>query len=153
MLETELSFTFNKDNRKKKRENPYKTKVYEYDAEEGDDEDWMRFEKLLDLINIEKEFGGSENVDEKIKKFYDLLETSSALVFKKKKGFEENNDQERKVKGNKIPKKIRQLMKRKKKVSSQLLSSKSWQKNFRKMEELRAIEEELDESYKSNRKK
>ena len=112
----------------------------------------MRFEKLLDLINIEKEFGGAKNVEEKIKKFYELLETTSAIVFKKKKGFEDEVDQETK-KGNKIPKKIRQLMKRKKKVSAQLLSSKSWQKNFGKMEELRAIEEELDENYKTNRKK
>ena len=152
LLETNLSFTYNKDNIKKKRENPYKTKIYEYDTEQGDEEDWMRFEKLLDLINIEKEFGGAKNVEEKIKKFYELLETTSAIVFKKKKGFEDDVDQETK-KGNKIPKKIRQLMKRKKKVSAQLLSSKSWQKNFGKMEELRAIEEELDENYKTNRKK
>ena len=38
-------------------------------------------------------------------------------------------------------------------MSGQVLSSKSWQKNFEKMEELKAIEEELDESYKTNRKK
>ena len=63
LLETNLSFTYNKDNIKKKRENPYKTKIYEYDTEQGDEEDWMRFEKLLDLINIEKEFGGAKNVE------------------------------------------------------------------------------------------
>ena len=44
-------------------------------------------------------------------------------------------------------------MKRKKKVSSQVLSSKSWQKNFKKMEELQEIEDELDKSYKANRQK
>ena len=86
-------------------------------------------------------------------KFYDLLETTTAMIFQKKKAFEDNVDLETKEKGNKIPKKIRQLMKRKKKVSGQVLSSKSWQKNYRKMEELKTIEEELDESYKANRKK
>ena len=38
-------------------------------------------------------------------------------------------------------------------MSGQVLSSKSWQKNFEKMEELKAIEDELDKSYKANRKK
>ena len=94
----------------------------------------MRFEKLLDLINIDKEFGGAENVEKKVKKFYDLLETTTALVFPKKKAFDDDMNLATKEKGNKIPKKIRQLMKRKKKVSGQVLSSKSWQKNFEKME-------------------
>ena len=151
LLETDLRFSFNIERQKKNRENPYKTKVYEYDTEKGDEEDWMRFEKLLDLIDIEKEFGGAENVERKVKKFYDLLETTTAMVFPKKKAFDTNLETEEK--GNKIPKKIRQLMKRKKKVSGQVLSSKSWQKNFKKMEELKAIEKELDESYKANRKK
>ena len=102
--------------------------------------------------NVTK-FGGAENVEKKVNKFYDLLETTTAMIFQKKKAFEDNVDLETKEKGNKIPKKIRQLMKRKKKVSGQVLSSKSWQKNYRKMEELKTIEEELDESYKANRKK
>ena len=100
----------------------------------------MRFEKLLDLIDIEQEFGGAENVEKKVKKFYDLLEETTALVFQKKKAFDDT-ESSKKDKGNKIPKKIRQLMKRKKKVSTQVLSSKSWQKNFKKMEEFKAIEE------------
>jgi hypothetical protein len=151
LIETDLRFSYNIEKHQKKRENPYKTKVYEYETEKGDEEDWMRFEKLLDLIDIEGEFGGAENVEKKVKKFYDLLETTTALVFPKKKAFDD--DMNLSTKGNKIPKKIRQLMKRKKKLSGQVLSSKSWQKNFQKMEELRAIEEELDISYKANRKK
>ena len=95
----------------------------------------------------------NKNVEKKVKKFYDLLETTTALVFPKKKAFDDDMNLATKEKGNKIPKKIRQLMKRKKKVSGQVLSSKSWQKNFEKMEELKAIEEELDKSYKANRKK
>ena len=153
LLETDLRFSYNIDKKKKKRENPYKTKVYEYETEKGDEEDWMRFEKLLDIIDVEREFGGAENVQSKVRKFYDLLETTTAMIFQKKKAFEDDMGVEEKEKGNKIPKKIRQLMKRKKKVSGQVLSSKSWQKNFEKMEELKAIEEELDESYKANRKK
>ena len=152
LLETDLRFSFNIEKQKKKRENPYKTKVYEYETEKGDEEDWMRFEKLLDLIDIEKEFGRAENVEKKVKKLYDLLESTTSLVFPKKKMFDdtETSAQER---GNKIPKKIRQLMRRKKKVSAQVLSSKSWQKNFKKMEELKEIENELDKSYRENRQK
>ena len=58
----------------------------------------------LDLINIDREFGGAENVEKKVNKFYDLLETTTAMIFQKKKAFEDNVDLETKEKGNKIPK-------------------------------------------------
>ena len=87
LIQTDLRFSFNVQKLKKKKENPYHTKLYEFDVENGDAEDWMRFEKLLDLIDVEKEFGGPMKVDEKVKKFYDLLEATTALVFQKKKIF------------------------------------------------------------------
>ena len=49
----------------------------------------MRFEKLLDLIDVQKEFGGPMKVEEKVKKFYDLLEATTALVSQKRKNFSE----------------------------------------------------------------
>ena len=113
LLETELRFSYNIAKHKKKRENPYKTKVYEYETEKGDEEDWMRFEKLLDLIDIEGEFGGAENVEKKVNKFYDLLETTTAMIFPKKKAFNDDTNLAIKEMGNTIPKKIRQLMRRK----------------------------------------
>ena len=45
----------------------------------------MRFAKLLDQINIEREFSGPENTQVKIDKFYSLLEAITSLVFQKKK--------------------------------------------------------------------
>ena len=53
--------------------------------------------------NVTK-FGGAENVGKKVNKFYDLLETTTAMIFQKKKAFEDNVDLETKEKGNKIPK-------------------------------------------------
>ena len=53
--------------------------------------------------NVTK-FGGAENVEKKVNKFYDLLETTTAMIFQKKKAFEDNVDLETKEKGNKIPK-------------------------------------------------
>ena len=58
---TDLNFSYNLEEKREKKENPYKTKIYVYEVEKGDEEDWMRFAKLLDQINIEKEFGGQEN--------------------------------------------------------------------------------------------
>ena len=84
-LEIDLNFSYNLDSKKKKKENPYFTKVPEYDTENADDEDWLRFAKLLDQVDVQKEFGGNENTYSKTIKFYKLLEATSALVFKKKK--------------------------------------------------------------------
>ena len=44
-------------------------------------------------------------------------------------------------------------MKKKNKLSKQLLSSKSWEKNDKRIEELKEVEEELKNSYDDNRKK
>ena len=111
----------------------------------------MRFAKILDQINIEKEFGGPENTQVKVDKFYSLLEATTALVFRRKKIFDE--EPENKVNRNKIPMKIRQLMKKKSKLSKKLLISESWEKNYKRIEELKEIEEELKNSYDEIRKK
>ena len=154
-LEFDLNFSYNLDEKKEKKQNPYKSKVYEYECEMADEEDWMRFAKLLDKTNVEKEFGGFENVHTKVHKFINLLESLSALVFRKKKAFleEEENGENNKKSRNKIPKKVRQLMKRQKKLSGQIYSSKSWEKNYNKMQELKEVEEALEESYKQKRVK
>ena len=44
-------------------------------------------------------------------------------------------------------------MKKKNKLSKPLLSSKSWEKNDKRIEELKEVEEELKNSYDDNRKK
>ena len=40
-------------------------------------------------MDVEKEFVGPMKVDEKVKKFYDLLEATTALVSQKRKNFSE----------------------------------------------------------------
>ena len=78
------------------------------------------------------------------------------MVFRKKEIFEEKtepNEDEAKVTKNKIPKRIRLLMKRKKKLSSRILSSSSWRKNYKTMVELEKVEEEIDKEYKARRLK
>ena len=154
-LEFDLNFSYNLDVKREKKTNPYKSRIYEYETEMADEEDWMRFSKLLDKTNVEEEFGGLQNVHTKIHKFIQLLESLTALVFKKKKAFqeeEESTGKEMKRK-NKIPKKIRQFMKRQKKLSNQIYSSISWENNFKKIQELDEIEKELQNSYKENRVK
>ena len=154
-IETDLNFSYNIEVKKEKKVNPYKTKVYEYETENADEEDWLRWQKLLDDVNIENEFGGPENTETKVSKFFTLIESLTALVFKKKKSFQDLEEREKgenkKQTNNKIPKRIRQLMKRQSKLSKQVFSSTNWEKNYDKMEELREIEKELEESYKNRR--
>ena len=40
-------------------------------------------------MDVEKDFVGPMKVDEKVKKFYDLLEATTALVSQKRKNFSE----------------------------------------------------------------
>ena len=44
-------------------------------------------------------------------------------------------------------------MRRKSKLSSKILASTSWQKNYKTMTELKEVEKELDEAYKARRVK
>ena len=92
----------------------------------------------------------NKNADVKLAKVYEYVERATHVVFMKKKIFEEaseneNDDEGIKVTSNKIPKRIRALMKKKKKLSSQILSSSSWRKNYKTMVELEEVEKEIDE--------
>ena len=72
---------------------------------------------------MEKDFGGPANTHSKISKFYKLLESTAALLFKKKKALEEEDEIENEVKEqhpkNKIQKQVRKLMRRKAKLSQE----------------------------------
>ena len=54
---------------------------------------------------------------------------------------------------NSIPKKVRQLMKRKSKLSKKIISSTKWWKNLEMEEELETIESELDNEYSKKKLK
>ena len=47
-LEFDLNFSYNTEKKKEKKKNPYATRVPEYDTENADDEEWLRFQKALD---------------------------------------------------------------------------------------------------------
>ena len=85
----DLNFSYNQEKKKEKKTNPYMTKVPEYDTENADDDAWMKFAKMLDKVDVKKEFGGHENTCTKTNKFYKLLEATTAMIFKKKKAYED----------------------------------------------------------------
>ena len=54
-LEFDLNFSYNTEKKKEKKKNPYETKVPEYDTENADDEEWLRFQKALDKVDVDKD--------------------------------------------------------------------------------------------------
>ena len=88
------------------------------------------------------------NTKQKLGKFYEVLEGTALEVFKKKKQYNDTNDMvESNKPKNKIPKRVRQLMKRKTKLSKRILSSKQWWKTYVVVEEIELIEKELEKEY------
>ena len=162
MLTLELNFSYNTNKKSTKTVNPMSTKVYEYDLKNATEADWTRFNKVLEEVtkNFEEETS-KDNTEEKLQKVYKHTERATSIVFEKKKDFMdeqkeeqspdlEDGDDSPKSK-NKIPKSVRILMRRKRKLSSKILSSTSWRKNFITTLELRKVEEEIDKSYKERR--
>ena len=134
------------------------TKVFEYKLAEASENDWKRFDSVLKQISSDFEEETRElDVEKKLEKMYEHVERATKIVFPKKEAFEERDESEAetlpKKPQNKIPMRIRKLMRRKKKLSSKILASTSWQKNYVTMMELRKVEEELEESYKAQRLK
>ena len=120
----------------------------QYDYLEADYEDWLRFESLLERLDIEEETDGTAT-NKKLKKFYKILEDVADQVFEKKKEFiDDKNELGEKKPKNFIPRKIRQLMKKKSKLSGKIQASRKWWKTHEMLEEVESIEAELTEEYK-----
>ena len=139
--------------------NPYSTKVYEYNLSEASGNDWERFSAMLESVSKDfEEETKNEDADYKLAKLYEHVERATYIVFNRKEIFEEKENAEKgeekgenKIARNKIPKKVRALMRKKKKLSSKLLSSTCWRRNYKTMVELEEVEKELDEEYKARR--
>ena len=131
--------------------------MYEYDTKNADKEDWARFEHYLQQFN-EEELDDLKT-EEQLQLFYDLLEEAFEKCLNKKTEFlekEENSEQEndfQKKSKNFIPKEVRNLMKKKQKLSQKILKSKSWEKNYSVMLELQEVEEKLSDHYNLRRRK
>ena len=147
LLKIWLNISYNQTTEEGKREYPYTTILQQFDLDRADDEDWLRFNSLLETVDFDEETKFM-NTKQKLRKFYDILEGTSLEVFKKKKEYEDENTKEYNNKPrNKIPKRVRQLMKRKSKLSKRILASKLWWKTHEIVNEIEAIEHELDERY------
>ena len=160
LLNVKLNFSYNNLNKVEKATNPYSTKIFEFNISEADLEDWEKFEAILDTstVNFESETK-NDNTETKLEKFYSHLERATAIVFEKKKDFIEIEDKDegidinKQTTKNKIPKHIRNLMRRKSKLSGKILASTSWEKNYKTMTELRKVKDELGICYKERRLK
>ena len=139
LLNVKLNFSYNSKNKVPKAINPYATKVFEYDLAEADEETWKKFEAVLDTCTADFEEETKEDKTEsKLNKFYKHIERATAIIFERKKEFREQEDEEKGTildkSKNKIPKYVRNLMKRKQKLSKKILSSPSWGKKLQNHE-------------------
>ena len=153
-IQFSMNFSF-KEEKEEKATNPYSTKVYEYNLRDADDEDWEKFEAILDALNYEEK-SVNLSVEKKLEMLYKMLEDTTDIMMDKRKEFtneEEWDDEEKRETKNFIPKKVRKLMRRKKKLSERMFSSKLWQRNLKVEEELEAVEKEIDDHYKERRSK
>ena len=147
-LQFSMNFNYKTETKEEKATNPYSTKIYEYNTRDADDEDWEKFEAILDALDYEKR-ANNKNVEEKLNIMLKMFEETTDIMMEKKKEFSdeaENEDgDERPDTRNFITKKVRKLMRRKKKLTSKMFTSKLWQKNAKIEEELEAVEHEIDE--------
>ena len=151
-IELKLNFIFNEEVKLEKVKNPYLTKVFEYETEKATEEQKTRFEHLLDQYDEDK-LDEMESTEEQLETVYNLIIEALRKSVDLKKEFEDKNEDETKEKPhNFIPKKIRQLMKRKRILSERMVKSKDWYKNFKVQLELEDVETELENHYKSRRK-
>ena len=138
----------------KKRTNHYHTVIPEYDLKNGDEEDWMRLNLLLNDVNWESLLEET-SPEESLARFLNILEEKVPLVFSKHPSFSEEDSsspQEEKFRnGNKIPKPIRNLMRSKAKISKSMLRTKSVAKYSKLRDELEGIESQLKTSYDKRR--
>ena len=137
---------------RKKRTNQFESTIPEYDLAGGDDEDWIRINLLLDKVNWESLL---ENLspEESVSQLLSLLEEKVSQVFNKQTDFLDNSNQPSgKFKNNnKIPRKIRNLMRQKTKLSKSILKAKSVSRCLSLREKLEKTEVELKSSYEKRR--
>ena len=94
----------------------------------------------------------NETTEERLTRFYKIVENTVATLFNKKEAFK-TEEEKKQRKGNKIPKNIRILMRKKTSTSKKILKSNKAQNTLKLMLKLKDIEEELEVSYKAMRLK
>ena len=61
LLNVLSNFSYNQPTKTEHVKNPYSSKIYEYDTENADEEDWARFEHYLQQFNEEDLENGRSN--------------------------------------------------------------------------------------------
>ena len=78
----------NKSEEKKDRKNPYPNTIYEYDLVNASEEDWIRYDVLLTKLSEDFDQKAEyETSEEKLNKFYNLVEQAVSTLFEKKEAF------------------------------------------------------------------
>ena len=149
-----LKLNIEKEVEKRSITNPYPNKIYEYDVMKGTDEDWVRYDKMMEK-EADKFDEETENIDteEKLKRFYRILEQTTTFLFEVKEVFKNKDDKTQTTRKNKIPKTARRLMIKKRKLSDKMQTCKSKTKMVEMMHSLAKIEVELKESLDKHRRK
>ena len=136
---------------KKVKSNMYQTTIPEYDLKAGDEEDWLRLNLLLNKINWETIFQNL-STEECLISFLKVLEENIALVFSKRPEYQDPVETTSNFSSkNKIPRKIRNLMRNKSKLSKTLLKIKSVSRYLKLKGKLELIENELKSLYTQRR--
>ena len=77
------------DERKdEKKKNPYPNNIFEFDLMKGTEEDWIKYETMLEKKAEEFELNMKDKTtDEQLEKFIETIEATVRLLFQKKKEF------------------------------------------------------------------
>ena len=151
-VEVSFNFSYNQETKIEKVMNPYSTKVFEFNTKDADDEQWKRFEHLLH--QFDEDVLDDKEPEEQLNVIYSVIEETVKLSIPRKKYFEEEDDTYDKKEtssNNFIPKRVRQLVKRKQNLTEQILKNKNWHKNYKIQLELEHVEEELVGLYKERK--
>ena len=130
------------------------TSVPEYDIKAGDEEDWMRMNLMLNDVNWESLMENLSS-EESLNLILKVIEEKVSMVFNRKSDFLDkdslNQPPGRFKCGNKIPREIRNLMRKKRNLSKVMVRSKSWTRLLKLRETLESIENKLQYSYEARR--
>ena len=135
-----------------KKENPYKTSIFEYNVTKGDAEDLIRYE-----LRIRKAEENCEDdtihmiTNEMLQHSNKTLENIMNVVFKNKDSFDSKFKQRETRPRNKIPRHVRTLILKKSIMSNKIMTCLKWQKTYKMMQEVENIEQELQDNYKKQK--
>ena len=138
MIITNLNFDFEMKVSDDDLVNLYNTEIPCYNFKDGDFEDWLRFKCVLEDLD----WDDNDNVGDVVRNLWINLQKAVVTVFPLKK---------RKLKGNRIPKVVRKLLRIKRQISNKMRKTKCWRKHVNLQDELTVIEAKLKKRYEKDR--